>query len=109
MTRIKKKAVKVHDKYLEPHRKNQEIVNRLDKTMVAIGLIGSTATIIQVLHIYQTKNVGGISLISWFLYLTVAISWASYGFFHRSKPLTIINSLAILTHLSIISGYLIYK
>lgn len=109
MTKIKKKAIKVHDKYLEPHRKNKKVVTKIDRMMIGIGLLGSLATIIQVIHIYVSQNVGGISLTSWCLYLCVAMSWALYGFFHRSKPLLLINSLAIFTHLSIISGYFVFK
>ena len=109
MTKIKKKAIRAHEKYLEPHRKNPKVVNKIDRMMIAIGLLGSLATIIQVIHIYLTRNVGGISIYSWMLYLCVTISWLLYGVFHRTKPLIMINTLALFTHASIISGYFLYK
>ncbi|MBW6431801.1 hypothetical protein K0A96_01285 [Patescibacteria group bacterium] len=107
MTKIKKIANRIHGRYLERYRSCSTFTKKIDRTMIAVGLVGSISTITQIVYIATTKNVGGISLYSWFGYLFVTFSWFMYGFLHKSKPLIAVNFIGLITNSTIIFQYFI--
>lgn len=105
MAKLKKMANSLHARYLDRYRSCHRFNQRIDKTMIAVGLVGSSSTITQIIYISTTKNVGGISLYSWFGYLFVTFSWFLYGFYHKSKPLMAVNFIGLITNSTIIFLY----
>lgn len=108
MEKIKKISTMIDLRYLEPYRGCSNLNKKIDRAMISIGLISSLSTIVQIIHIATTQNVGGISLISWFGYFFVALCWFLYGFFHKSTPLVFVNVVAMLTNLVVIFQYFIF-
>jgi len=106
---LKKTANKIHNKYFEKHRNNPIVVKNVDKTMTIIGFLGPSATVIQIITIIAQKNVSGISVVTWLIYLMVNISWFLYGFLHKSKPLAIVNLISVITCIVIIAEYFLFK
>jgi len=64
--------------------------------MTAIGGVASVSSIPQVLKIWQTGDVAGISLITQLLALGAVISWFLYGLYIKNKPLAITSGLSLL-------------
>lgn len=62
----------------------------------------------QIWEIYSNKNVGGVSLLSWVLYLLGAIPFLMYGIIHKQKEIIILNASWITTELVIVVGILLY-
>lgn len=108
MTPITEKAKKFHEKHLEKHRCDKETTRKVDRLMAFIGVMGPFATLIQVVHIFTTKNVGGISVFTWIGYMIVSSCWFIYGFFYKDKPIMIVNSLSVLVNAFIVFGFTLY-
>lgn len=109
MTKLKKIAKDIHKKHLEKHRQNQNSVEKIDKTMAVVGTFGPMMTLIQIIHIFSTKAVAGLSPITWFGYSVVSLCWVIYGFFYKDKPIMIVNSISTMTSMTVLIGYIIYN
>jgi uncharacterized protein with PQ loop repeat len=109
LVKIKAKFKALHKKYLEHHVQNKKVTRKVDQSMAFIGVVSPFATFIQVFHIFATKLVAGISLITWIIYVFVSACWVAYGFFYKDKPLMVVNSLSVCASFLIIVAYLIYK
>ena len=84
------------------------MVEKVDKTMMMIGFLGPLATFIQIFTIIVQRDAGGISLVSWLIYLFVNVAWFLYGFLHKSKPLIIVDAIGIITNIIIIIEFFIF-
>lgn len=78
---------------IEKKRNPRKII---DGIMTVIGGIASVSSIPQVLKIWQTGDIAGISLTTQLLALGAVISWFFYGFYIKNKPLAITSGLSIL-------------
>lgn len=108
LTRLIHKARKFHEKHLEKHRNCKETTRKVDRTMAVIGVMGPIFTLSQVVHIFVTRNVGGISVYTWIGYMAVSFCWVVYGFFYKDRPLIIVNSLSCFINSFIIVGFVLY-
>lgn len=77
--------------------------------MTAIGGIASISSIPQVLKIWQTGNVAGISLMTQLLALGAVISWFLYGLYIKNKPLAITSGLSILVLGAVVIQIFVYQ
>lgn len=68
----------------------------IDGVMTAIGGVASVSSIPQVIKIWETQTVAGISLTTQLVALFAVISWFFYGLYIRNKPLAITSGLSIL-------------
>jgi uncharacterized protein with PQ loop repeat len=109
MKKIKKAAKRFHFRYFEKYRQDKKLAQKLDKIMILFGLVGSFSTLIQLIRIYATHNVAGISIYSWMGYLVVTTAWFTYGFLHKSRPLVLVNFIGIITNTAIISGCIMFR
>lgn len=62
-----------------------------DRVMVFIAIVGPAATIPQVLDVFSSQDVSGLSLTTWSLWLVLSGFWAAYGFVHKEMPIFISN------------------
>ena len=63
----------------------------------------------QAIKIFKTKKVKNISVLTYFAIFVIGILWLIYGFQIDSIPLIIGNVLKIITSLSVIAIYFIYR
>lgn len=68
----------------------------IDGLMTVIGSIASVSSVPQVIKIWQTGQVAGISLTTQLLSLGAVIAWFLYGLYIRNKPLAITSGLSML-------------
>ncbi|PIR82588.1 hypothetical protein COU20_01330 [Candidatus Kaiserbacteria bacterium CG10_big_fil_rev_8_21_14_0_10_59_10] len=83
----------LHECEREKRRRRRKYIDGL---MTAIGGVASVSSIPQVLKIWQTGDVAGISLITQLLALGAVISWFLYGLYIKNKPLAITSGLSLL-------------
>ena len=77
--------------------------------MSVVAFIGPFAVTPQIFQIYQTKDVQGISLITWVVSVLTSVIWLAYGLHHKDKPI-IFNSLLGTIFCSLIAtGIYIYR
>ena len=91
------------------HRIRKVNPDYIDSTMSLIAIISPLTIIPQITQIYQTKNVEGISLVTWIFSILTSIAWIIYGIHHKDKPI-LFNSLMGAFFCSLIAlGVIIYR
>ncbi|QSH39311.1 hypothetical protein JXR01_03350 [Candidatus Kaiserbacteria bacterium] len=83
----------LHECEMEKKRKRRKVV---DGFMTIIGIVASVSSIPQVLKIWETGDVAGISLATQVIALGAVISWFLYGLYIKNKPLAITSGLSTL-------------
>jgi len=68
----------------------------VDTAMTAIGGVASVSSIPQVIKIWETGNVAGVSLTTQLIALFAVVSWFFYGLYIKNKPLAITSGLSTL-------------
>ena len=81
----------------------------IDRTIYGVGLFGVAIIIPQILKIWIEKQTDGISVTTWMGFLVSSVFWLLYGVIHKQKPIIITNIAAILAHLSVIIGILLFR
>ena len=71
--------------------------------------MGIAMTIPQVSHVWTTRKVDGLSLVTWISYSVFALFWMYYGFLHREKPVVIGNAVGLLLNILIVSAILLFR
>ncbi len=80
-----------------------------DQVMTGIGLIASFSSLPQVIKIFQTGTIEGISLTTQVLALVTVIAWFIYGFYIKNKPLIITTSITIIVLGTVVIQMFIYQ
>ena len=65
-------------------------------------------TLPQVITIWISHDVSGVSALTWGSYAVVAAFWLVYGFLHKEKPIIIVNAALIILQISIVVGIFLY-
>lgn len=95
---LRKRIHENHEPYPHPDPK----IRRLDHLVMVISLIYPLTAIPQIFKIWQTQDAGGISLVTWILWLILAFPMLAYGIVHKTKPFIVMYSLWILIHITVI-------
>jgi uncharacterized protein with PQ loop repeat len=81
----------------------------VDKAIYIVGIGGVFVFLPQLLKVWDSKNVAGLSLVSWVGMAIGSLIWVAYGLIHKQKPIIFINiSLAIMQGL-IVLGIILYS
>lgn len=80
-----------------------------DGLMIVIGIIASLSSIPQVLKIFQTGTVAGISMTTQLLALFTVIAWFIYGLYIKNKPLVITTFITTFVLLTVVVQIIIYR
>jgi uncharacterized protein with PQ loop repeat len=91
------------------HRIKKVNPDYIDSVMTVVAVVSPLGIIPQIVQIYSTKDVEGISLITWIFSVTTSIIWVVYGFHHKDKPI-IFNSIMGAVFCGLIAfGVFIYR
>jgi uncharacterized protein with PQ loop repeat len=63
----------------------------------------------QVYQIYSTQDVAGISLFTWFGFMTLGLVFLLYGIVHRIRPLIVTQILWFIVDSLVVFGILLYR
>jgi uncharacterized protein with PQ loop repeat len=91
------------------HKIKKTNTDYLDSTMSVVAFISPFAVTPQILQIYQTKDVQGISLVTWIISILSSVIWLAYGLHHKDKPIIFNSILGTLFCSMITVGILIYR
>lgn len=78
----------------EERRRNPR--GAIDFLMTTVGAFASFSSVPQVIKIWNTHTVAGISLATELIALFAVVSWFFYGLYIRNKPLSITSGLSSL-------------
>ncbi|HQU07907.1 MAG: hypothetical protein B7X04_02895 [Parcubacteria group bacterium 21-54-25] len=77
--------------------------------MTGIGAIASVSSIPQVIQIWQTHVVAGISLTTEVVAFIAVVCWFFYGLYIRNKPLWITSGLSLLVLGTVVAQIIYYS
>lgn len=100
----RKRANKKFEDY--PHPENHKAI--FDKIILILAAMWPLANLPQALQVHLTKDVSGLSLISWSAYVFFTIPWIIYGFLHKEKLIQFAYIANLILYLSVVIGILIY-
>lgn len=80
-----------------------------DYLVYIVALFTPLVLVPQVIQLFATKDVGGFSLPSWFLFGLIGIIWATYGIIHREWPIILSNTIMAFLDFVVVVGILIYR
>lgn len=102
------KRKRIHQKH-EPYPHPKKWIRWLDRIVLAVAIIGPMANIPQIIKVYFENNISGLSLVTWSMYLFMAVPWLVYGFVHKEKPIIVANILWLITNIMIVIGIIIHS
>lgn len=79
----------------------------IDTSVYAVSVFGVLANIPQLVRIWFSSDVSGVSPISWVCFLALSFFWFTYGLVHKEKPIILANALLIIVQALIIWGIVI--
>ena len=89
------------------HKRNESNSKEIiDKIAYVAGFLAILMTIPQVAKIWMDQSAAGVSLITWFSYLILALVWIAYGIIHKAKPILITYTGYAILDLIILIGIL---
>lgn len=68
--------------------------NFIDSAMTGVGVVASLSGVPQVLKIWKTGDVSGISIITYIIALGAVAAWFLYGLHIKNRPLIITSFLS---------------
>ncbi len=91
------------------HLSKKEERTSIDRVMLAVSVINPLTALPQIIQIYTTKDVSGISVASWVLFAITSAIFLIYGILHKIKPIIITNLLWLVMDVAIIVGVMMYS
>jgi uncharacterized protein with PQ loop repeat len=85
------------------------LLRRFDYIMDAVALLSPLVLLPQVLSIYATQNVAGLSLITWILFSGLNALWIIYGVARKSTPILIANLLSGVLNVTGAIGIILFR
>lgn len=82
---------------------------KIDALMSVAAIAHPLMALPQVVLIYSTKQVAGLSLFMWVAWLVLGLVFLAYGLAHRLKPYILMQVLWVVIDLLVISGILMYR
>jgi uncharacterized protein with PQ loop repeat len=83
-------------------------INRLDRFLLIVAVVGPVMSIPQIYKIYSTKTAAGVSGLSFGLFAVFNIPWIIYGIVHKEKPIVIAYILWFISNTAIVAGTFLY-
>jgi uncharacterized protein with PQ loop repeat len=80
-----------------------------DYLMYTVATLSPIAILIQVIEVYSTHNVAGLSLLTWVLLGGVNLLWTIYGILHKEAPIVISSAAFCVLNFALVAGILLYR
>lgn len=100
----------VHEKkgsdYDVLHKK--KFIRFVDKLALFVSIAAPLTALPQIIQIFVTKDVSGISPTTWFLLTLINMFWFIYGVSHKIRPIIVYNALWVVLELVIVVSSIYY-
>lgn len=80
----------------------------IDSLMSVAAVVHPLMAVPQVIQIYVTEQVAGLSLFTWVAWFALGLIFLTYGLAHRLRPYILMQVLWIIVDALVIAGILIY-
>ena len=79
-----------------------------DDGMYVVALVTPAPTLPQVFLIWSTRQVAGVSLLTWAAYTTMSGIWLIYGLLQLQKPLILSQACLLVVDFAVVLGVAIF-
>lgn len=94
--------------HLFKYLRQKENQTKVDHLMLVASAISPMTMLPQVIQVYSTKNVDGLSLVTWLAGATLGLIFLAYGISHRLKLYVFMQILWQIVDVLLIVGIIIY-
>jgi len=94
---------------IHKHLTRKQEVTAVDRLMNVAAIIHPMTAIPQVYSIYSTHNVSGVSLLTWFGFMTLGVVFLAYGILHKIKPFILTQTLWFVVDFLVVLGVFLYR
>jgi len=94
---------------LARHLQGKKTKTLIDNLMSLAAVVHPMTAVPQVVQIYQTHDVAGISLVTWFGFMTIGLVFLAYGILHKIKPFIVTQVLWFVVDFLVVAGVLMYR
>ncbi len=97
-----------YHKNLKKYPNKDPNIKRLDDSMLVIGSLAPMFTLPQIIHIFITRDVGGLA---WPTYLLIGLTnaaWIFYGAVHKDRQIISANALFLAANTTILTTIFIF-
>lgn len=91
-------------KNLEPYPSKKKYIRILDKIIDVVSVAAPLTIFPQIYNIWIEKNVDGVSLLTWTLFLIFAIPLFTYSLVHKEKKLMLMYFLFVIADALVVAG-----
>ncbi len=84
-------------------------VRFVDRLVLVVAVLYPLSTIPQILDIWVGRNVQGVSLLTWLLFLVLQSILLAYGIVHKDRKLTLMWALWVLMYVLVVAGLVVYR
>lgn len=91
------------------HINKKQNVTVIDRLMGGAAIIHPLTAVPQVIAIYSTGDVSGISLWTWFSFMVLGLIFLLYGIVHKLRPFIVTQVLWFMVDFLIVAGVLMYR
>ncbi len=77
--------------------------------MSVAAVIHPLTAVPQVYKIYSTHDVAGVSLWTWFGFMTLGLIFLAYGLAHKIRPFIVTQILWFIVDFLVVAGVLMYR
>lgn len=81
----------------------------VDRLMSGAAIVHPLTALPQVYAIYSSKDVTGISLLTWIGFMVLGTVFLAYGIVHKLKPFIVTQILWFTVDVLIVTGVLLYR
>lgn len=81
----------------------------IDRAMSLAAVVHPLTATPQVVQIYRTHDVHGVSLLTWLGFMCLGAIFLSYGLLHRIKPFIVTQVLWFIMDFLVVIGVLLYR
>lgn len=95
-------------KGLEPYPHPNALKRLLDHFMLLVAIGGPLAMLPQLLQTFATRDVLGLSLLTWSLWTFFSLAWLIYGLVHKDMPIIISQGIYVVFNSAIVIAILVF-
>ena len=81
----------------------------VDKVMMVAAVLHPLSGLPQIIQIYTTQDVQGVSLLTWLGFMVVGSVYLYYGILHKLKPIILTQVLWFIVDFLVVLGVLLFR
>ncbi len=91
-------------RHAHKNRAKSTLLQLFDRSAYLMGAVTVAVNVPQLITVWTSRDVSGVSLVSWIGFFLGSCFWLCYGLLHREKPIITVNAALIAVQGFIVLG-----